>query len=120
MNGRLVPDAFAENGWCIEINADLSVQAKRFALLHEMGHYFLHTDHDDPLLDPVHFDLSGETFYVNLDEEREANAFAEALLFGGGQLAAAYSLLSGHQGKLAKYFGVTEEVIRIAVTRLRV
>ncbi len=119
MNGRLVLDAFAENGWCIEISARLSVQAKRFAVLHEIGHYFMHTEHDDPLSDAMHFDPSGQTFYVDSREESEANAFAEALLFGGGQLAAAYSLFEGRLEKLSAYFGVTDAVINIAVRKLR-
>lgn len=120
VNGRLVQDAFAENGWCIEINESLSVQAKRFAVLHEMGHYFLHTNHEDPINDFAYFDLSGATFYVDATEEQEANAFAEAILFGNGQLAAAFSLWNGEIAKLAVYFGVTENVVRIAVTKLKV
>ena len=119
MNGRLSQDAWSENGYSIEINRSLSVEAKRFAVLHEMGHYFLHTDNNDPLADIMHFDLSGDTFYLDQNLEREANAFAEAILFGGGQLAAAVGLHGSDLVKLAKYFGVTQPVVRIAIEKLR-
>lgn len=119
MNGRLVQDPWSENGFAIEVNSALSVEAKRFTVLHEMAHYFLHTDREDPLAWDEHFDPSGQTFYVDIQAEREANAFAEALLFGSGQLAAAYGLLGGDIKKLAKFFGVTETVVRIAVAKLQ-
>jgi len=119
INGRLVTDTWSERGYCIEVNRAASVGAKRFTVLHEIGHYYLHSDHEDPLSWTEHFDPSGQTFYIDKKAEREANEFAEALLFGSGQLAAAHSLLGGDVQKLARYFGVTEPVVRIAIEKLR-
>ncbi|MEX5726731.1 hypothetical protein Ga0609869_000084 [Rhodovulum iodosum] len=119
MNGRLVRDTWSDTGFRIEVSSRLSVEAKRFAVLHEMAHYFLHTDRNDPLAWTEHFDPSGSTFYVDKKAEREANNFAEAVLFGGAQLTAAYTLLGGDLKKIAKYFGVTEQVTRIALSKLQ-
>ena len=114
MAGRLVQDAFAENGYRIEINERLTVQAQRFAVLHEIGHYFLHVDRTDPLGNPAYLDRSGSAFYVDLKQEREANEFAATLLFGDGALAAARSLHGDNIPKLAMYFGVSDKTIEIA------
>jgi Zn-dependent peptidase ImmA (M78 family) len=119
MGGQLVQDTFAANGYRIEVNKAQSVEARRFSVAHEMGHFYRHTDHSDPLADPMYFDLSASAFYVETEKEREANEFAEALLFGDGQLAAAYGLLGGDMQKIARYFGVTAAVLRIAVEKLR-
>ena len=118
MAGRLVRDAFAENGFRIEVNQTLSVQAQRFAVLHEIAHYFLHIDRDDPLETVAYLDRSGETFYVDLEEERQANEFAEVLLFGDGALEAARSLRGDDLRKLAHQFGVSEEVVGIGLRKL--
>lgn len=119
MNGKLVADTWSASGYRIEINKRLSVEAKRFAVLHELGHYVRHVDSSDPLGDDRHFDLGGSVFYVNDAEETEANEFAEALLFGGGQLTAAHSLFGGDLNKLSRYFGVTQPVVRIAVDKVQ-
>ena len=119
MNGRLVPCSWSDTGYRIEINKKLSVQAKRFAVLHEVAHYFLHIDHHDPLPAIEHFDPSGSTFYIDAKAEREANEFAEALLFGAGQLGAAVGLFGEKIDELARYFGVTEKVVAIALSKLK-
>jgi len=118
VNGRLVSDPFSDTGYAIEINKALSVEAKRFAVLHEMGHFFRHTEDRDELSDDLYFDLSDSAFYVDEIKEREANEFAEALLFGGGQLAAAVGLVGANVDRLAKYFGVTKKVVQIALSNL--
>ena len=66
----------------------------------------------------MNFDLSGQVFYEDMLKERQANEFAEAMLFGAGQLAAAYTIWDGDICKIARYFGVTESVTRIAVGKL--
>jgi Zn-dependent peptidase ImmA (M78 family) len=116
-NGCLERDAFSDSGFAIVVNQRLSVCAKRFALLHELGHYLMHADHEDYFAAPENFDLSGETFYWNEAQEREANRFAETLLFGDGALEAARSLHGNEIGKLARVFGVTEAVMKIAMAR---
>jgi len=117
MAGRLVSDAFSESGYGIEVNKHLSVQARRFAVLHELGHFFLHTRRNDVLVDPVYLDRSGSTFYVDDIEEREANQFAETLLFGDSALSAAVGLYGRDIPRLAHHFGVSEKVVEIALKR---
>ena len=89
----------------------------RWAVLHEMGHYFLHIDRNDPLADPMYLDRSDNAFYVDVSEEREANQFAEVILFGDGSLAAARSLYADDMAKLVRHFGVSEAVLKIAMER---
>ncbi|AQS48822.1 hypothetical protein BMG03_14245 [Thioclava nitratireducens] len=115
MAGRLVQDAFAPNGYRIEVNSEQSVTAQRFAVLHEIGHYYLHADHTDPLGAVAYLDRSESMFYADPKEEREANQFAATLLFGDGALEAARSLHGNDVPKLAHYFGVSERTIEIAM-----
>jgi Zn-dependent peptidase ImmA (M78 family) len=115
MAGRLMQDPFAENGYRIDINETLSITAQRFAVLHEIGHYFLHQDHSDPLAGTSFLDRSGAAFYVDPTEEREANQFAATLLFGDGALTAARSLHGDDVQILARYFGVSDEVLKIGL-----
>lgn len=119
MAGRLVQDAFSSNGYCIEVNETLSVQAQRWAVLHEIGHFFLHVDRHDFLADPSYLDRSASAFYVETSHEKEANEFAAALLFGDGALAAAQSLYGRDLKLLARHFGVSEKVIEIALKQFR-
>ncbi|MCA0871296.1 ImmA/IrrE family metallo-endopeptidase [Seohaeicola saemankumensis] len=115
MSGRLVQDPFADNGYSIEVNKFQSVQAQRWAVLHEIGHYFFHVDRSDPLADSMYLDRGEAAFYVNQAEEREANEFAAVLLFGDGALSAARSLYRDDLQKLARHFGVSEATVRIAL-----
>jgi Zn-dependent peptidase ImmA (M78 family) len=119
VNGKLLPDAWSENGFGIVVSSRISTEAQRFAVLHEMGHFFRHTDHDDPFAEE-HFDPSNTVFYEDMAKEREANEFAEALLFGNAQLTAAVGLIGYNIPQLAKYFGVTANVLEIAIDKLRV
>lgn len=122
MTGRLVRDAFSRNGYRIEVNSDHSVQARRFAVLHEIGHFFLHADQNDPFAWDMHFDASGNTFYLEEDKqkEREANQFAEVLLFGDGALQAVYTLRCGNIERIRHHFGVSENVLKYAMRRFGV
>jgi len=115
MAGRLVRDPFSPNGFRIEVNERQTVQAQRWAVLHEMGHFFLHVDRGDYLEAPSHLDRSGSTFYVSEAQEQEANEFAAVLLFGDGALEAAKSLYGGDVLRMARHFGVSETAIRIAL-----
>ncbi|MEI2804928.1 ImmA/IrrE family metallo-endopeptidase [Albidovulum sp.] len=117
--GRLVQDAFSSNGYRIEVNETLSVQAQRWAVLHEIGHFFLHVDRDDFLANPSYLDRSANAFYVETNHEKEANEFAAVLLFGDGALAAAQSLHGRDLKLLAKLFGVSEKAIEIALKQFR-
>lgn len=117
MAGRLVSDAFSDSGYSIEVNKRHSVQARRFTVLHELGHFFLHTNSNDMFADPLYLDRSEAAFYVDSNQEREANQFAEALLFGDGALRGAAGLYGNSVPQLAHHFGVSEKVIEIAMKR---
>lgn len=115
MAGRLVQDPFSDNGYCIEVNEGHSVESQRWSVLHEMGHFFLHANHHDPLADPLYLDRSGYAFYVDTRQEAEANEFAAVLLFGDGALAAAVGLYGNNLKKLSRHFGVSGKTIRVAM-----
>lgn len=117
MAGRLVKDAFSDTGYAIEVNCRHNVTSRRFTVLHELGHYFLHTGDDDPLADPMLLSRGDDAFYFDLKQEREANDFADILLFGDGALEAASSLFGGDVQQLAKFFGVTENMITVALRK---
>lgn len=59
----------------IGVDSDQSIQRKRFTVAHELGHYFLHRQFKHTFVDEV-FARSGNSNQI----EREANAFAAALL----------------------------------------
>jgi Zn-dependent peptidase ImmA (M78 family) len=113
MSGRLVSDPFSDNGYAIEVNERESVQSRRWSVLHEIGHFFLHPRHKQVLADDMFLDRSNSAFYVDQKEEVEANSFASVLLFGDGVLRAAVSLHGGDNAALAKIFGVSEKTIEI-------
>lgn len=115
MAGRLVRDGFAENGFRIEVNKLLPVTNQRWAVLHEMGHYYLHSDRRDFLAPDMHLDRSELAFYLDLNQEREANAFAACLLFGDGSLEAAKGLRGMNVPAIARQFGVSEAVVKIGL-----
>lgn len=118
-NGLLVKDAFSDHGYLIEIDRSLSVEAKRFAVLHEIGHYFLHRDQSVEFED-FHFDLKGSAFYPDLVQEREANQFAAAILFGAGSLRAARMIHGNDLEALRRHFGVTRNVLMNAMRDFRI
>lgn len=117
MSGRLIQDPFSESGYCIEVNKYENVRSQRFAVLHELGHFFLHIDKRDPLADAMHLNRNEEEFYFDQRAETEANDFADTLLFGDGKLAAAHSLYQGKVDHIAHCFGVTENMIKIALKK---
>lgn len=114
MAGRLVSDSFSQSGFAIEVNRQHSVESRRFTVLHEIGHFLLHTDQQDPLFDPLHLNRGEDEFYVDLVQEREANDVADILLFGDGALEAALSLHGGDLKTVARYFGVSAAVLMTA------
>ena len=115
MAGRLVRDAFAENGFRIEINEKHSVESQRWSVLHELAHFFLHVDKSDPFTFDMHLDRSSDRFYFNTARETQANEFAAVLLFGDGALESAKSLYGGDVTKLSRHFGVSVKSIEFAL-----
>jgi hypothetical protein len=120
MAGRLVSDPFSDSGYAVEINRSHDVRSRRFTLLHEIGHFLLHIDRSDPLADPMLLSRSDEEFYFDQIKEREANDFADVLLFGDGALSAAFSLFDRDVEKTANYFGVTDRMIEVALSKFKV
>ena len=116
MSGRIVGDPFAENGYRIEVNAADTVTRQRFSVVHEIVHYYCHIDRSDPFA-AEKFRDTGDHLYLACErnEEKEANAIAAAIFFGDGALAAAMYLFGRDISRLAKHFGVSEEVVKIAL-----
>ena len=115
VRGRLVQDAFAENGYRIEVNKDDDVKTRRWSVLHEIMHYYLHPRHD--LLSDPQF-RAGRTHFYDADEvreERQANAAVEALVFGDEALNAAISMFGDDEAVLARRFGVSVPTLRHAM-----
>ena len=61
MRGRLARDTFAESGFVIEVNEGDDVRTRRWTVLHEMMHAFLHK-RDDPFA-AEQYRAGGEHFY---------------------------------------------------------
>ncbi len=116
-SGFLKPDTFAESGYCIVVNRHDGIRRRRFTVLHEIMHFLLHTDLDDPLAEGSARDLSERQFYTadQLAQEKEANQSAAVLLFGEGVLSAAMSHFQGDTRKVADSFGVSETVVKKGV-----
>lgn len=118
VRGRLEVDTFAEIGYRIEVNAGDDVKTRRWTVLHEIIHYLLHR-RADPFASGL-LRAGGEHFY-DADqrlEEREANEFTEALVFGDGALEAAVSLFGRNLVRLEKHFGVSSATLEIALKKL--
>lgn len=118
VRGRLVADTFADRGFRIEVNQADDVRTRRWTVLHELMHAFLHF-REDPLADPQ-YRAGGRHFYLadEQEEEREANAFVEALIFGENALVAARTMFGDNEEDLAKKFGVSIPTLRNALRKL--
>ena len=118
IRGRLVQDSFADSGFVIEVNEGDDVRTRRWTVLHEMMHAFLHK-RDDPFA-AEQYRAGGAHFYDldELAEEREANAFVETLIFGENALSAARSLFGDDVVILARHFGVTDATMARALKSL--
>jgi len=68
----------------------------------------------------MHLNRGDDEFYFDQEAEREANDFADCLLFADGALAAAHSLFGGKIDHIAHFFGVTEKMIEIAIKKFGV
>ena len=116
MTGRLVSDGLTKAGYRIEVSDRATLLARRWAVLHELGHYFLHRNAEyDFLASDAAFDASGRTFYEDKAQEREANQFASVLLFSDGAIASAVSVYGRNCEALSRRFGVTENMIKVAL-----
>lgn len=123
VSGFLEADIVSEKGFRIVVNERHSVTRRRWTVLHEIAHYYLHPDHHELLAgDAFRADADGvEHFYTTeeLTEEREANAWVEALVFEANALKSMRSLFKDNYAEIAKRFGVSEAALRIALKRRR-
>ena len=119
VSGRLVTDPFSENGYRIEVNRNDDRLKQRWTVLHEIAHYFLHSRGLDPFAPEPHRAGTGH-FYLQHEEvqEREANAFVAALVFGDGALEAAVSLHGEDPNILSTHFGFSPLAVSIALRQI--
>ncbi|AXI54639.1 hypothetical protein SuNHUV7_34730 (plasmid) [Pseudoseohaeicola sp. NH-UV-7] len=117
IDGRLVADPFASNGYEIQVNKHHSVERRRWTLMHEIAHFFLHRNHEDFFAENSYRASPGFHFYRSdeLVEEKQANEFVAAAFFGDGALAAINSWFQGDVKKISRAFGLSEKAIRIAL-----
>ncbi|MCC6572585.1 MAG: ImmA/IrrE family metallo-endopeptidase [Planctomycetes bacterium] len=72
--------------WVISVNKGDPLVRRRFTIAHELGHFFLHLSRGSVRIDrPLHRSINAS----NSAQEREANAFAAALLMPANVLQAA-------------------------------
>ena len=112
--GRLDSDPFAESGYRIEVNANDDVKTRRWSVLHELMHFYLHPSAD--IFAAKHRSGDFGHFYDSQEvmQEREANNAVEALIFGDGALEAALSLYGDDNLKIARHFGTSLVTVTIA------
>ena len=101
----------------ILVNKDKSPAQKTFILAHEFGHYLLHPQAEaDFCLD--YETLGSEDQQYTLEEETEANYFANSLLMPEKLLRSLLNTTSD-LGAIAKYFGVSQQGLEVRLAWLR-
>jgi len=115
-SGYLEPDGLCPKGWRIVINKNHSRLRQRFTALHEVAHYYLHRKDDDFLALPTDRAGFGKLYFDDeVVEEREANQWVEAIVFEQNALDAARKMIGNDPAKLSKLFGLSVEVVKIAL-----
>ncbi|NYS25820.1 ImmA/IrrE family metallo-endopeptidase [Rhodobacteraceae bacterium 2376] len=116
--GRLVRDPFSRNGYLIEVNQSDDVCTRRWTVLHEIAHAYLHQS--DNLLAGPKYRAGFVHFYDEEErrEEREANLVVEAIVFGEGALDGAIGLYGRDERSLCRHFGVNPMPLNIALQKL--
>lgn len=104
-------------GYVIFVHKDLPINEKRWAVAHELGHYFLHRDRREGTFDTqVHLQRDKLQYWLLENEEEEADRFAEDIFFDEGALEAFVSLHGADSRLLAtKVFGVPEHRVESAI-----
>ena len=119
VSGFIEEDTWAEKGWKIVVNASHGNLRKRFTVLHEMAHYYLgHTNELE--FQPSRHRATGDSFdkvydQSEMKDERDANAWAEAVVFGQNALESAIGLYGNNTELLMRHFGVSEAVLKTAI-----
>jgi Zn-dependent peptidase ImmA (M78 family) len=113
VSGRIFKSSLAQNGYCIEINANDSTTRQRFTLAHEIAHYVLHRDLiGDGISDDAMYRSSLSSEY-----EVQANRYAAEILLPTALLKREYRACPA-LAVLSKTFGVSEEALRIRIKQL--
>lgn len=118
--GFLEHDTFAQKGYLIVVNKNMSVLRKRWTVLHELAHYYLHIRPKayDPFMPRKNRAGKSHWYGSNeVKEEREADAFAEALCFSDGSLEAAIADADNDIQEIANRFGLSLEAVTIAIRK---
>ena len=135
LNIEVVPKKFSDNisGFLainngkviISINENEVKERKRFTAAHELGHFFLHSKNQ-----PLFIDKTPKIMYRNNASstgevliEREANAFAAALLMPQNLIIAEMDKLQENEAskiiiKLADKFKVSEQAMSFRLSNL--
>lgn len=86
----------------VKVNAQNHLVRQRFSIAHEIGHHILHTEHDSAASSLI---------------ERQANAFAAALLMPAGLLRREIKRTSDFD-ELQRRFQVSRDALSLALERL--
>lgn len=121
VSGKLEPDTWASKGFEVVVNDRHSRLRQRFSALHEVGHYYRHIDPRDPLAPPKHR-ATGNTLdhiydAVGRIEEKEANHWADCVVFGANSLEGALGLFGRNIEALAHHFGFSRIAVERALSR---
>ncbi|MGY6649487.1 ImmA/IrrE family metallo-endopeptidase [Wenyingzhuangia sp. IMCC45574] len=111
-------------------NNNISEVRKRFSIAHELGHYVLHRFNQELFVDHKQFKAifrDNDSSKGDITQEREANAFAAALLMPKEKLNKALSkhvfdLADSDENiidKLAKKFNVSSQAMTYRIAKLR-
>ena len=121
VSAKLEPDTWSEKGFAITVNSNHHVLRQRFSALHEIAHYYLHSPDHDFLAPPKHRSLVGSNAFIysaqETIEEKEANEWAESVIFGQRALEGAVGLFGLDLEALSFHFGFSIDVMQIALRK---
>lgn len=103
----------SSEGWAIEVNALYHPTRQRFAIAHQLGHYFLHRDQQQL--------FEAENFFHQASEtgiDAEATLFALRLLMPEGAFREQRDRLDGSIEAMAKHFHVSSLAVRFRAKSL--
>src|SRR6056297_1600844 len=116
VSGFLEPAMTADKGFRIVVNKWQSVVRRRWTVLHEIAHYYLHPQHTELFAREAHrADVAGiGHFYLEdeLEEEREADHWVEAIVFDQKALETSVARYGSDLEAIAKVFGVSTRTAR--------
>lgn len=105
----------------ILVNSNDPLPRQRFTIAHELGHALLHLEHNDgTFMDNNKSLYRADTNFINSEDaqrEKEANAFAAALLMPARDVKNLWSIADSLDD-LAKDFGVSRQAMQIRLENL--